>query len=329
MRIFKSFASLLESGLTVILFVIGITLGLSAALAIMLWLYAYLPNPDHPHIGGSPFTLAQVAAIFGGLGIAAGFSAQVNGWPSFILRLAGMLYLISALGFSLFGMTLPLSTDDELWARQGHVLEKMHFVFLTMAMFGFSFGTMLWVSTIHRLLGFQSATVLIDKLENDMTSNSRMKLPEMRTPIVNAAKGFGRGFLYFLVSLLAVFSFNPALLADTQGRPLLGHVTLVIWMIAAMLIVGFRSRLRNKPLRQCFIDGIVAAAITYAATALVSQVLQDLLTEIEIIRSNILWQILVISEIVVVAVGTVFLINLSTAGKNKRTFHVGGPEQDS
>ena len=329
MSIFKSFVPHLESALTVIFSVIGIALGFSAAFAIILWLYAYLPNPDHPYIGGSPFTLAQVAAIFGGLSIAAGFSDQVNGLLRFALRLAGVLYLASALGFSLFGMILPLSADDELWASQGHVLEKMHFVFLLMAMIGFSLGTMLWVSIIHRLLGFQSSAVIIVKQDNAMTSDLRFKLPELPRRIAKAVKGFGRGFLYVLVCLLAIVSFNPALLADTQGRPILGHVTLVIWAVAAMLIIGARSRLRNKPFKRCVVDGIVAAAIAYAATALVSQVLQDLLTELEVIRGNILWQILVISELIVVSVGTVFLIDLSTAGKKERTYHVGGSERDN
>lgn len=326
MSILKIFIHRLDSILTVVLYAIGVALGSSAAFAISLWLLAYLPDPSHPYIGGSPFTLAQVAAIFGGLGLAAGFSDRVSGGLRLTLRLTGVLYLVSALGFSLFGMILPLSADDALWKNFGHVLEKMHFAFLLMAMGGFSLGTIIWVSSIHRLLGFHATPSRTEDGDNTKTKVQRMKLSKRIRSMGTPAKAVGRGLLYYLVVTLAIASFHPALLADAQGRPILGHITLVIWAVAAMLVVGIRSRIRKKPPKQCIFDGIVAAAITYAAVALVSQVLQDMASELEGIRMPVLWQIVVIIELFVVSVGTVFLINLSTARKGERTFHVGGPE---
>lgn len=330
MSIFKPFIHNMYLILNVVLFAFGGALGVSAAFAISFWLFAYLPNPSHPYIDGSPFTLAQVAAIFGGLGLAAGFSGRVDGRLRILIRLTGVLYLVSALGFSLFGMTLPLSADDAQWKNSGHVLEKMHFAFLLMAMGGFSLGTMIWVSSIHRLLGFQATPPRTKDWDNMKARVQRMKLSKRIRSMGTPAKAVGRGLLYYfvvtLVVTLAIASFHPALLADAQGRPILGHITLVIWAVAAMLVVGIRSRIRKKPPKQCIFDGIVAAAITYAAVALVSQVLQDMASELEGIRMPVLWQIVVIIELFVVSVGTVFLINLSTARKGERTFHVGGPE---
>ena len=326
MSILKGFISHLDSILDVVLFVVGLATGLASALAIVLWLYAYLPDPGHPYIGGSPFTLAQVSAIFGGLGIAVAFSNQVCGQLRHLLRIAGVLYLVSALGFSLFGMILPLSISDELWATQGDILEGMHFSFLLMAMGGFSLGTIIWVSRIHRLLGFHITPLPTEDVDSTKTKGTRMRLSKGIRSMGTPAKAVGQVSLLISVLTLALVSFHPAVVADEQGRPMLGHITLVIWAVAATLIVGIRSYLWNKPIHRCFKDGIVAAAITYGATALVSQVLQDMASELGTIRLSVLWQIAVVIELFVVSVGTLLLINLSTARKSERTFRVGGPE---
>ena len=54
--------------------VLGAAIGMVAGYAVGFWLIPYLIDPNHPYVGGSLFTLAQVMAIFGAFGIAAGLS---------------------------------------------------------------------------------------------------------------------------------------------------------------------------------------------------------------------------------------------------------------
>ena len=70
------------------------------------------------------------------------------------LRRAGALHIMSALGFTLLGMMLPISTSEAMWRDHGDVLTILNSVALAMAILGFSMGTILWVSQLHRLLGF-------------------------------------------------------------------------------------------------------------------------------------------------------------------------------
>ena len=132
---------------------LGAAIGTVAGYAVGFWLIPYLGDPDHPYVGGSLFTLAQVMAIFGAFGVAAGFSNHLEGRLRSYLRAAGALHIMSALGFTLVGMMLPLSTTEGMWRDHGVVLTVLNFVALAMAISGFWFGTMLWVSQFHRLLG--------------------------------------------------------------------------------------------------------------------------------------------------------------------------------
>lgn len=132
---------------------LGAAIGTVAGYAVGFWLIPYLVDPDHPYAGGSLFTLAQVMAIFGAFGVAAGFSNHLEHRLGSFLRAAGALHIMSALGFTLVGMMLPLSTTEGMWRDHGVVLTALNFVALAMAISGFWFGTMLWVSQFHRLLG--------------------------------------------------------------------------------------------------------------------------------------------------------------------------------
>ena len=138
---------------------LGAAIGTVAGYAVGFWLIPYLIDPDHPYVGGSLFTLAQVMAIFGAFGIAAGLSNHVDCHLRRFLRRAGALHIMSALGFTLLGMMLPVSTSEEMWRDHGDVLTVLNFVALAMAISGFWFGTTLWVSQFHRLLGFRRAGV--------------------------------------------------------------------------------------------------------------------------------------------------------------------------
>ena len=136
---------------------LGVAIGVVAGYAVGFWLIAYLPDPDHPYIGGSLFTLAQVMAIFGAFGFAAGFSKYGNPGLRTQLRRVGALHILSALGFSLLGMIFPVSTHEAMWREHGDVLGVLNGIALAMAILGFSLGTTLWVSQFHRLLGIESA----------------------------------------------------------------------------------------------------------------------------------------------------------------------------
>ena len=132
---------------------LGAAIGTVAGYVVGFWLIPYLVDPDHPYVGGSLFTLAQVMAIFGAFGVAAGFSNYVEFRLRSTLRAAGALHIVSALGFTLLGMMLPVSTSGAMWRDHGDVLTVLNFVALAMAIMGFWFGTTLWVSRFHRLLG--------------------------------------------------------------------------------------------------------------------------------------------------------------------------------
>lgn len=136
---------------------LGAAIGTVAGYAVGFWLIPYLVNPDHPYVGGSLFTLAQVMAIFGAFGVAAGFSNYVECRLRSTLRAAGALHIVSALGFTLLGMMLPVSTSEAMWRDHGDVLIVLNFVAMAMAIMGFWFGTTLWVSRFHRLLGIGRA----------------------------------------------------------------------------------------------------------------------------------------------------------------------------
>ncbi len=136
---------------------LGAAIGAVAGYAVGFWLIPYLVDPNHPYVGGSLFTLAQVMAIFGAFGVAAGFSNYVEFRLRGSLRAAGALHIMSALGFTLLGMMLPVSTSEAMWRDHGDVLTVLNFVALAMAIMGFSMGTILWVSQFHRLLGIGRA----------------------------------------------------------------------------------------------------------------------------------------------------------------------------
>ena len=136
---------------------LGVAIGAVAGYAVGFWLIPYLVDPDHPYVGGSLFTLAQVMAIFGAFGMAAGFSNYVEFRLRSRLRGAGALHIMSALGFTLLGLMLPVSTNEAIWRDHGGVLTILNFVALAMAIMGFCFGTTLWVSQFHRLLGIGRA----------------------------------------------------------------------------------------------------------------------------------------------------------------------------
>ena len=120
--------------------------------AIAFWISVFLVSPDHPYIGGSVFTLAQVMAIFGAFGVAAAFSNYHDCELKLQLRRAGVLHLVSALGFTLWGLIFPISTYDTIWTRYENILLILNGGAIFIGMMGFSWGTMVWVGQLPKLL---------------------------------------------------------------------------------------------------------------------------------------------------------------------------------
>ncbi len=138
------------------MYVIGVVVGFIAFIAVVLWFLAYFSNNDKPDIGAPLFTLAQVMAIFGGFGFVAGFSGHRYSQLKNNMRYVGALHLISALGFSLLGMMLPISTGADVKSFDGAFLVALSIAAFLMAAVGFTLGTILWVSQLHKLMGYQN-----------------------------------------------------------------------------------------------------------------------------------------------------------------------------
>ena len=86
----------------VIIIVPLFTLGIIAFTAM------YFKDPKNPWLGGSFLGLAQVMAIFSAFGWAGGFSGICPPEVRKILRLVGLLYLMTSLAFCMMSMLSPL-----------------------------------------------------------------------------------------------------------------------------------------------------------------------------------------------------------------------------
>ena len=148
-----------------------------------------------------------------------------------------------------------------------------------------------------------------------MPDFSRFRPIGIRCAISHSSRRIGKWLLYFLICIAAILSFHPALIADELGRPILGHLTLVIWAAAAMFFAVFRPRARKKSAACRLADGVIAAAITYAAAGLVSVVLQDWAADFDVIGRSIWWRLLLVLELTLVFTGTVLIIDRETRKK--------------
>lgn len=122
--------------------------------AVLFWIIAFAGERDSTYPVGTPFTLAQVAAIFGGFGLVAGFSGHRDSDLRQKMRLVGVLYILSALGFSLMGMLLPLSDSfstgsSGLTSLIGWILA----IDFSVVIISFTVGTFIWLSLVKRLIG--------------------------------------------------------------------------------------------------------------------------------------------------------------------------------
>ncbi len=116
---------------------------------------SFLADPilENVYASGSPFTLAQVMAIFGAFGLVAGFSDRVEQELKNTMRRVAILHLVSALCFCLLGLLLPtIPYLEEGTAAYWIILVSFTITILGSAL-SFSWGTIEWLFDIPKILG--------------------------------------------------------------------------------------------------------------------------------------------------------------------------------
>lgn len=133
--------------------------GWIVVLAIISWFALFFGSSvrENPYFSGSPFTLAQIMAIFGGFGLAGGFSNY--GCPQLRdkIRLVGVAYLISALGFTLLGMLIPLLPITANSEMNESALLVMIVPAFVAAIAGFVLGTILFLWCVGAIIADESS----------------------------------------------------------------------------------------------------------------------------------------------------------------------------
>lgn len=101
----------------------------------------------------SPFMLAQVVAIFGAFGLAAGFSDRIEHDLRLDMRRIAVLHLVAAFSLCMIGLLLPLSPylkegDFSFW-----LIAVSLIVFMIASAACFAAGTTWWLLDIPKIIG--------------------------------------------------------------------------------------------------------------------------------------------------------------------------------
>ena len=121
---------------------------------VFIWNLSVLTDPilDNPYATGSPFTLAQVMAIFGAFGLAAGFSERVEQRLRRDMRRVAICHFVSALCFCLLGLLLPAIPYAEEGAASYWIIVAGILATICGAAILFSVGTVGWIANIPSIL---------------------------------------------------------------------------------------------------------------------------------------------------------------------------------
>ena len=111
------------------------------------------PIMKNAYASGSPFTLAQVMAIFGAFGLAAGFSDRVEEKLKGSMRRVAILHFVSALCFCLLGLLLPAIPHLKEGTVSFWIIAASVAITIVGSALSFSWGTIEWLSNIPRILG--------------------------------------------------------------------------------------------------------------------------------------------------------------------------------
>jgi len=122
---------------------------------VFIWNLSVLTDPilDNPYATGSPFTLAQVMAIFGAFGLAAGLSDRVERELRRDMRRVAICHFVSALCFCILGLLLPAIPYAEGGTVGSWIIVIAVLVSIGAAAISFSLGTVGWLSSIPRIIG--------------------------------------------------------------------------------------------------------------------------------------------------------------------------------
>ncbi len=143
------------------------TVGVFAIPATFFWLLSFLGAEENPLASGTPFTLAQVMAIFGGFGLVVGFSDQVACDLKRPLRFMATLFLLSALCFCLMGMLFPALAVAEDGTVSGDLLVGAILGAFAVSAVSFGFGIFMWAFLLGGLI---DKTKKCRKLKNCLPS---------------------------------------------------------------------------------------------------------------------------------------------------------------
>ena len=135
-----------------ILRILIVAVGGFAIPAVFLWFLSFLGAKENPLASGTPFTLAQVMAIFGGFGLVAGFSDRVACDLRRPLRRMATLFLLSALCFCLMGMLLPALAVAEGGTASTYLLVGAVLGAIAVSSVSFCLGTFMWANQLGRLI---------------------------------------------------------------------------------------------------------------------------------------------------------------------------------
>lgn len=117
---------------------------------VFIWNLSILTDPilDNPYATGSPFTLAQVMAIFGAFGLVAGFSDHIGHELKRDMRRVAIYHFVSALCFCLLGLLLPAMPHAKEGTVALWILTAAILISISGAALSFSWGTVGWLSKI-------------------------------------------------------------------------------------------------------------------------------------------------------------------------------------
>ena len=137
--------------------IVAASLGIIMALiytGVFIWNLSVLTDPisDNPYATGSPFTLAQVMAIFGAFGLAAGFSERVEQVLKRVMRRVAIYHFVSALCLCMLGLLLPAIPYVTEGTASYWIIVVAVLVAICGAAVSFSLGTADWISHIPRFL---------------------------------------------------------------------------------------------------------------------------------------------------------------------------------